>query len=73
MTRDSYAYFKETFEKIDDSSALSQIMPYVFASFASYFDEGDFSGILSTDPSDYKDIKIGEELITIYDFINDYF
>lgn len=67
LTRDSYAYFKETFEKIDDSSALSQIMPYVFASFASYFDEGDFSGILSTDPSDYKDIKIGEELITIYD------
>ena len=67
LTRDSYTYFKETFEKIDDSSALSQIMPYVFASFASYFDEGDFSGILSTDPSDYKDIKIGEELITIYD------
>ena len=67
LTRDSYAYFKETFKKIDDSSALSQIMPYVFASFASYFDEGDFSGILSTDPSDYKDIKIGEELITIYD------
>ena len=67
LTRDSYTYFKETFEKIDTSSALSQIMPYVFASFASYFDEGDFSGILSTDPSDYKDIKIGEELITIYD------
>lgn len=67
LTRDSYNYFKQTFEKIDESSALTQIMPYLFASFASYFDEGDFSGILSTDPADYKDIKIGEELITIYD------
>lgn len=58
----------DAFEAIDDSDAISRLVPAVLYTFASK--NGDESGLgqfLTTKWDDYKAIKWGSELTTIYD------
>lgn len=70
LDRQNYLAFHRTFEKLNESEILNEVLPYVFASFGKYMQENtDFKDIFPVDVESYREIDLGDELSALYDAV----
>ena len=70
FNRETYPYFKKTFDNLNKVEILREVMPYVFSSFAKSMEEGELAGLLPTEVEYYQNnVNLGNELSCIYDAV----
>lgn len=69
LTRENYTAFYNTFNNIEKSSVLTEVMPYLMVSLANYLNNTPLNGLLSNNVNDYKNIDFGNELQSLYDTV----